>query len=171
MDLIEKRMRIEKQCDYLERLARFARGHLKHFDTRMAEVEKAKSVGLECTVIYKLRGANIQLLRASEDVDRVFGLSDQVKEGLTDKVEPAYPDDGPCHIVLYRSPCLMEDEGRHFESGVFTHWGDAREILDELTDRDTGYFTYSNYYYVSDDPTPSDWPTGCTKGTTPDRIA
>ena len=170
MNLIEKRDSIERQCEYLERMARFARHQLKNFDERMEDAKEAEAAGLVCTVTYKHRGANIHLLRASEDVDRIWGLSDQVKEGLTDKVEPVYPDDGPCNITLYRAPCLMEDEGRHFESGVFTHWGHAREILDVLTDNGTGYFRYSNYYYVSKDTPPLDWPMACVRGVTPTRV-
>jgi len=170
MNLIEKRDRIERQCEYLERIAGFARRQLMNFDDRMADAKEAEAAGLECTAIYKRRGAGIHLLRASEDVDHVWGLSDQVKEGLTND-KPVYPDDGPCNITLYRAPCLMEDEGRHFEEGVFTHWGHAREILNVLTDNGTGYFRYSNYYYVSKDMPPLDWPMACVRGVTPTRIA
>ena len=170
MDLKEKRRRIERQCDYLERLAGFARSHLKNFDKQMEAMEAAREKGRHVTVIYLLRGANIQLLRASENVDRVFSLSKDVKEGLTDSVEPAYPSDGPHKITLYRAPCLMEDEGHHYVSGVFTHWEDAREILDVLTDNGTGYFRHGNYYYVSDDAAPPSWPSDCKKGETPTRV-
>ena len=170
MNLIEKRDRIERQCEYLERIAGFARRQLMNFDDRMADAKEAEAAGLECTAIYKRRGAGIHLLRASEDVDHVWGLSDQVKEGLTND-KPVYPDDGPCNITLYRAPCLMEDEGRHFEEGVFTHWGHAREILNVLTDNGTGYFRYSNYYYVSDSTPPLYWPMACVRGVTPTRIA
>jgi hypothetical protein len=169
MDLNEKRRRIERQCEYLERSARFARGQLKTFDKQMERAEHAEACGRHCACAYLHWGANIHLLRAAEYVDHVFGLAEKVKEGLTDKGSPSYPANGPCNITLYRAPCLMEDEGRHFESGVFTHWNAAKEILDELTDNNTGYFKYSNYYFVSDDTAPVWWP--CDKGNTPSRTA
>jgi hypothetical protein len=60
----------------------------------------------------------------------------------------------------------MEDEGNYFHAGSYSTWEDAKEALDELTDNDTGFFSYVDYAYlvhypVGDCYTPAWWPDDC----------
>lgn len=55
--------------------------------------------------------------------------------------------------TLFRSSCLMEDEGRHFHLGTFN----TREEMDEVVRKHLGYFSPGNFYYFHDDAKKSDF--------------
>jgi hypothetical protein len=56
-------------------------------------------------------------------------------------------------FVLFRAPCMMEDEGRHFHYGTF----ETREEMEKAVQKELGYFSSSNFYYFHGDQRKSDF--------------
>jgi hypothetical protein len=47
--------------------------------------------------------------------------------------------------MVFRLPCLQEDEGREFHEGTFETKRAAKDFIERATDHDRGYFKQSDY--------------------------
>lgn len=54
--------------------------------------------------------------------------------------------------TLFRSPCLMEDAGRHLHIGTFN----TREAMEGAVVAQLGYFSVGDFYYFHADQKKSD---------------